>query len=1132
MIKPRPFKKSFSAHLNPNSHKDLETYPKGAFFRREALRLSPIPQLENEENEEILNNNLNQDSFEKSLYKEDDETLNMRKKIYEDMSTLLNYKEMIKPNHFIFAREKELDDNSSIEDKEEDKLDYVAYYEKKYDDFQRDNDNQDNLYTMKKDQYELLKYYGDPYICLDLRKKLLFIKYFISHIALQITQNAFFDYFMLIVISFNCILLAMEDPQNPNQTLVEIDNLLIIIYTIEMALKMLSLGLFFDKFAYFRGGWNILDFVIVVTSYIPIFFSTQSRSFNLSSIRTLRVLRPLRTITSIKSLRVLMATLFSSVPLLLDTITVLLLFFNIFSTAGLQMFSGSLKNRCFDKETGLQLEADLLCGYEPCTNEGEICGKIIENPRWGVVNFDNIFYAFLMVFQCINLQGWSYILLCLIKTYSIYVAIYFIILIFIGAFFLLNLTLAVIKAKFTDNASKNHEISQIGPKISDEAVDIHDLKLIKRLERAHYKRIKQKKAFHHESSDKGQKFSVKMILSDHDMVGLSERIMEQSFRESNEKLINEKKITKIPSKAFPLRELIMKRLLKNNKKMIKNLFLIKQKIPENYEKISTNISVKSPVNNNTLTFAGMQHIYQEKNKFKKNHTKESLRNNNYIHLMQKRGKSMISDTFIEECEKQVPKDIDFKPDISFGSLKTSFNITSMIPEENTQKTEDFVIEDNNMNSEQKIIVEDLEENNIKSMKNINNNHNLGNMTQIYSKNQFSSMKDMNKVFPLPYNNNINMKSLSKTHSFISKNKKFVDSSKKSYEDSNTKQVLQEVHDPNHHFNKEIWEINDDVEIINIFNDPLFKHYYQETGIVLPSALPKFLKFKQNNPINTVIDVNQKDDVEFWMKSPVELKQSTALEKFFKNSVISHNNNIHNVEMVNHWTKKSPLFTKKLSMASPDKPNQLDDFPEKRGTLAGLTTFFMQKKRNNVRDYKIMVDFNKPFRSISETDVLENRINDVQNKKLLEELHKFKKVKYYMIYLQRKKPQDFKNLSFKYHILKLPLKVKKTHRSSSSISEFNYQNIATTKEETKFSQIMAEKKSPLRSPRNRRKYLGNTGDLNKDDLVLTYDNVRRKLKEKFIKEDVKFDMIFNYPDTYLNIMVCIIYIYILKFIKIY
>jgi hypothetical protein len=49
----------------------------------------------------------------------------------------------------------------------------------------------------------------------------------------------------------------------------------------------------------------------------------------------------------------------------------------------------------------------------------------------------------------VTLEGWTEIMYDIFDAFSIFTAFYFIMLVFIGAFFLLNLTLAVIKAKFT-----------------------------------------------------------------------------------------------------------------------------------------------------------------------------------------------------------------------------------------------------------------------------------------------------------------------------------------------------------------------------------------------------------------------------------------------------------------------------------------------------------------------------------------------------------------------------------------------------------------------------------------------------------------------------------------------------------
>lgn len=108
-----------------------------------------------------------------------------------------------------------------------------------------------------------------------------------------------------------------------------------------------------------------------------------------------------------------------------------------------------LKKRCFDPVTGIPFEEDIVCGNKDCP-DGFVCGKMLENPNWGVTNFDNILYSFLMVFQCVTMEGWTEIMYWLFDAFTIFVVFYFVLLVFIGAFFLLNLTLAVIKTIYTD----------------------------------------------------------------------------------------------------------------------------------------------------------------------------------------------------------------------------------------------------------------------------------------------------------------------------------------------------------------------------------------------------------------------------------------------------------------------------------------------------------------------------------------------------------------------------------------------------------------------------------------------------------------------------------------------------------
>ncbi len=75
------------------------------------------------------------------------------------------------------------------------------------------------------------------------------------------------------------------------------DEIFQVSYTIEMIIKIVSLGFLFNKGSYLRDAWNILDFVIVSSGYISMFL--QGSGVNLSALRSFRVIRPLRTISSV-----------------------------------------------------------------------------------------------------------------------------------------------------------------------------------------------------------------------------------------------------------------------------------------------------------------------------------------------------------------------------------------------------------------------------------------------------------------------------------------------------------------------------------------------------------------------------------------------------------------------------------------------------------------------------------------------------------------------------------------------------------------------------------------------------------------------------------------------------------------
>lgn len=323
---------------------------------------------------------------------------------------------------------------------------------------QEDEVEQENfIEIVEQNSFDKLEAYRDRLPFLSFRKFLLRIRRLINKSALMIISNPIFEYTSLGVIVANSISLTLYDPTNPDASntgfLGSLDTVFLVLYSTEMVLKILGLGFIFNKGAYLRESWNILDFVIVLSAYLQLMVSSGA---NLSVLRSFRVLRPLRTISGIEGLRVIVTALMKAVTLLVDTVIILLFFFIIFAIAGVQLFGGILKKRCVNINTGQILDSIDMCGSVDCP-EGYLCGKTNSNPNYGVTNFDNIFYSLLMVFQSVTLEGWTYNMIFVEKAFNWISFVFFIPLIFIGAFFLLNLTLVVIKSKFSEEHEENKQ---------------------------------------------------------------------------------------------------------------------------------------------------------------------------------------------------------------------------------------------------------------------------------------------------------------------------------------------------------------------------------------------------------------------------------------------------------------------------------------------------------------------------------------------------------------------------------------------------------------------------------------------------------------------------------------------------
>jgi len=129
----------------------------------------------------------------------------------------------------------------------------------------------------------------------------------VSRTKLQIfLESNRFRYSILGVILFNAILLGLETVPPvmavAGPLILALDTLCLGIFTTEILLKLYAF-----RWAFFKNGWNLFDFVIVGISLIP-------GSEGLSVLRALRVLRLLRVVSVAPSLKRVVEGLITALP--------------------------------------------------------------------------------------------------------------------------------------------------------------------------------------------------------------------------------------------------------------------------------------------------------------------------------------------------------------------------------------------------------------------------------------------------------------------------------------------------------------------------------------------------------------------------------------------------------------------------------------------------------------------------------------------------------------------------------------------------------------------------------------------------------------------------------------------------
>jgi len=284
----------------------------------------------------------------------------------------------------------------------------------------------------------------------------------IRQLFIQITEAKWFEILILLTIMGTCISLAVFTPlpngdtNATNEFLEEIEIIFTVIFTTECLMRIVALGFIAHPTAYLRNSWNILDFTIVMIGMVSeVLAILQIEGFDVKALRAFRVLRPLRLISGVPSLQIVMNAILMAIIPLINIALLVLFVIIIYSIIGLELFMGAFHKTCFDIVTGEMMEDPTPCGgIFHCPNGTECRGEW-EGPQWGITCFDNFGQAMLTVFQCITLEGWTDMLYWIHDSQgNTWQFIYFVTMVVLGAFFVMNLILGVLSGEFSKEKEK------------------------------------------------------------------------------------------------------------------------------------------------------------------------------------------------------------------------------------------------------------------------------------------------------------------------------------------------------------------------------------------------------------------------------------------------------------------------------------------------------------------------------------------------------------------------------------------------------------------------------------------------------------------------------------------------------
>lgn len=232
----------------------------------------------------------------------------------------------------------------------------------------------------------------------------------------RIVSSRYFDSFIIGLILLNGVIIGLETSQtiydNYHWWIFVANRVILGVFITEAVLKIVAVWPTPSR--YFKNGWNVFDFSIVVFSLIP-----ATGEFAMVA-RLLRLLRVVRLISTIPELRLIVSTLIRSLPSMGHVVLLMGIIFYIYGVMGFHLFHE----------------------HDPV--------------HWG-----NLGLGLLTLFRIVTLEDWTDVMYEAMELHHM-AWVYFVSFVILGTFVVVNLFIAVVLNNLEEAKQERLEAAQ-GP---------------------------------------------------------------------------------------------------------------------------------------------------------------------------------------------------------------------------------------------------------------------------------------------------------------------------------------------------------------------------------------------------------------------------------------------------------------------------------------------------------------------------------------------------------------------------------------------------------------------------------------------------------------------------------------------